>query len=37
MPPLRRPRLSDDSTRATLRDIQVRTDALDARPLARRA
>jgi hypothetical protein len=37
MPPLRRAWLSDDSTRATLRDIQARTDVRDARPLAGRA
>jgi hypothetical protein len=29
--------LSDDSTGATLRDIQARTDVLNARPLAGRA
>ena len=34
MPSLRRAWLSNDSTRATLRDIQARTDVLNARPLA---
>ena len=33
MPPLRRTRLSDDRTGATLRDIQLRTHVLDARAL----
>ena len=37
MPPLRRAWLSDDSTCAAFRDIQARTDVLDARPLAGRA
>ena len=37
MPPLRRTWLSDDSTGATLRDIQARADVLNARPLAGRA
>ena len=37
MPPLRRTRLSDDRTRATLRDIQLRTHVLDARALSGRA
>jgi len=37
MPPLRRTRLSDDRTRATLRDIQLRTHVLDARALPGRA
>lgn|SRR5205085_3849974 len=37
MSPLRRTWLSDDRTRATLRDIQLRTHVLDARPLPGRA
>jgi hypothetical protein len=37
MPSLRRTWLSDDSTRATLRDIQARTNMLNACPLAGRA
>jgi len=37
MPPLRRAWLSDDRARATFRDIQVRADVRDARPLAGRA
>ena len=37
MSPMRRTWLSDDRTRATLRDIQLRTHVLDARPLPGRA
>lgn len=37
MPSLRRTWLSDDSTRAALRDIQARTDVLNTRPLPGRA
>jgi hypothetical protein len=37
MSSLRRSWLSDDRTRTTLRDMQARTDVLNARPLAGRA